>query len=177
MKDNKGFSLIEVIIVIAIFAIVTAGAGISVNMIQKANVSKGMREVDNGLDKLVNECLSKSAPTYMYIYQDEDKDYYIKFSKDKYNNIAAVIADSGTKTFIEKNKTTLYWESKSSGSDAIYSNHFVYITFDKSTGSCVAYRAGGTRINDITAIKASRSGRAASVKIAYETGKHSFVEA
>lgn len=76
--DNSGFSLIELIIVIAIIAIMTAGGISAFGYLNLANASKCVARIDNGLTSLKSRNMSKTSSTYMHLYY-YDNDYYILF--------------------------------------------------------------------------------------------------
>lgn len=66
MKDNKGFSLIEVIIVIIITVILTTGAVYSLSLIKLADVHQCANTIDDALSKLKLDTMSK-ADRYHYL--------------------------------------------------------------------------------------------------------------
>ncbi len=184
MKDNKGFSLVEILVAIAIIGIVTAGSALSINMVSRANVDKGMQLVDSTMDKLKTECLSKAAPTYMYIYQDTtdegDDDYFMKVSKTLHTTVSGVIGDSAEAEQIEISNVDMYYATDvtesgvTAGNHSIRGNTFVAITYNKSDSSVVCFQNGSVRLKHLIRIEADGADKKAVVTIAYETGKHSF---
>lgn len=66
MKDNKGFSLIEVIIVITITAVLTTGAIFNLNLLKLADVHQCANTIDDALSKLKLDTMSK-ADRYHYL--------------------------------------------------------------------------------------------------------------
>lgn len=80
-NDHKGFSLVEMIIVIAIIGIM---AGISIRVIgyiSLANSEKAAKTFVGALGKLQAKAMSKAEKTYLYIYMLDDT-YYICSSKE-----------------------------------------------------------------------------------------------
>ena len=57
MKDNRGFSLVEIIVAIAIIGVLVGGSFVSINLIARTNVEKGIRVVESTMGKLQTECL------------------------------------------------------------------------------------------------------------------------
>ncbi len=76
--ENAGFSLIELIVVIAILAIMSAGGVAAFGYLNLANASKCAAKIDNGLTSLKSRNMSKTSSTYMHLYYYDD-DYYILF--------------------------------------------------------------------------------------------------
>lgn len=68
-KNNKGFSLVEMIVTIAIIAIL---AGVSFSLLghlKHANTEKTVQTVSMVLGKLQARTMSKSTKAYLYIYK------------------------------------------------------------------------------------------------------------
>lgn len=82
MKDNKGFSLIEVIIAIAIIAIMTVGGIAGFGYLNLANASKCASKIDSGLTVLKSKNMANASPAYMHLYY-YDGDYYILYDDTK----------------------------------------------------------------------------------------------
>lgn len=76
---NSGFSLIELIIIIAIIALMSVGGISAFGYLKLANASKCAAEIDNGLTSLKSRNMSKTSSTYMHLYY-YDHDYYILFN-------------------------------------------------------------------------------------------------
>ena len=78
MKTNrkKGFSMIELIVVVAIMGIFTALASIGFDYLKAGNVKSAAKTIDSTLTKLKLDTMSKEAKPYMCIYRDKN-DYYI----------------------------------------------------------------------------------------------------
>ncbi len=181
MRDNRGFSLVEVMVAIAIIGVLVGASTLSINMISRANVEKGMQLVESTMGKLQTECTSKSKPTYMYIYQDtSDKDYYMKLSKTLHTSVASVVSDGAEAEMIESSTVKMYYivsetdNGVAGGPHIIEGNSFVAITYNKSDSSVIGYANGSKKITKLGAVEAYGSKRQARVDIAYETGKVAY---
>lgn len=80
-RKQPGFSLMELIIVIAIMALMASGIGISIGLLRSSDAKKLAGEINSSLTKLRSENMAKSELSYMHIYYYEDN-YYIQMSKD-----------------------------------------------------------------------------------------------
>lgn len=80
-KKQPGFSLMELIIVIAIMAIMASGVALSIGLLRSSDAKKLASEINSSLTTLRSENMAKSDLSYMHIYYYED-DYYIQMSKD-----------------------------------------------------------------------------------------------
>ena len=181
MRDNKGFSLVEIIVAIAIIGVVVGASTLTYSMVSRANVEKGMRSIESTMGKLQTECTSKSKPTYMYVYQDSSSsDYYIKVSKNLYTSVASIISDAAEAEMIEANSVGMYYVTEnaengvSAGSHKIEGNTFIAITYNKSDSSVVGYVNGAKKVSTLMKLEAYGSKKVVTVDIAYETGKVMF---
>lgn len=74
-KDNKGFSLVEMIVVIAIAAILVGASATMIRQISLANTEKAAETIATTLDKERITAMSKAGTRYTYIYQLSDGCY------------------------------------------------------------------------------------------------------
>lgn len=81
-KNQRGFSLIEAIIVIAMLGILAGSAVSVVGNISYANTKKAVEELDNALSSLRVDTMSREGRQYLYIYPVTDDSmnngYYIR---------------------------------------------------------------------------------------------------
>ncbi len=73
---REGFSLVELIIVIAIMAILSGGALLSYNLVRSADTKGTAYDIDSELTTLRSETMAKAGTTYMHLYRYNDE-YYI----------------------------------------------------------------------------------------------------
>lgn len=81
-SKNAGFSLVELIVVVAVIAICAGGVGIGINYLTYANSKKAAIKIDTELTEVRLLDMSKSQKTYIYLAADAGGDIYIRRSED-----------------------------------------------------------------------------------------------
>ncbi len=79
MKNNEGFSLIELIVVVVILALMSTGVMAGLGYLTLANTSKCATKIDSGFTTLKSKNMAKAETTYMHLYNYND-DYYIVYN-------------------------------------------------------------------------------------------------
>lgn len=79
IKNNKGFSLVELIVILAIMAILSVGAASMIYSWKSWNVSDTVQKLDVGLSDAKVDCMSKNTGG-LRIYKDTDDLYYMSVS-------------------------------------------------------------------------------------------------
>ena len=80
-KNQKGMTLVEIIVVIAVAAILMGTSMVMYNQIRYANTKRVVEKVDSALSELRVTTMSREGRQYLYIYQLSDG-YYIKLLED-----------------------------------------------------------------------------------------------
>ena len=75
---NKGFSLVELIVVIAIIAIVSGAATIGINYLALANSKKAIISIDTEISEVRLEDMSQREKSYVYLAADSGAVYMRK---------------------------------------------------------------------------------------------------
>ena len=177
MKNNKGFSLIEVIIAISIMAIVAGIGSLSFSAARKQDVVKAAKVVDSMMTQVRMDNMSKSDAEYMYIYIDPDKDEYCyKLSKTKVHSISSILSLSDAQEEICSDSIVIAAGTESS-TYVIGDNDYLTISFEKSTGAFKCYSsATGSSEATIEVMTFKRNRKTSTITMASETGKHSVTE-
>ena len=76
VKDEKGFSLVELIIVMGIMAIAATMIMASMGYINRGKTEKAASTLDSKLSYIQTETLTKAGTTYLYLYPKSDGIYY-----------------------------------------------------------------------------------------------------
>lgn len=79
MKDNRGFSLIELIVIMAIIIIIGAGMLIGLGLLSGAEAKKCVNKLDSGLKLTKTVCMSKAAGELEFSC-DASGDYYMEIT-------------------------------------------------------------------------------------------------
>lgn len=158
-KNNKGFSTIELIAVIAILAILTAGTLVIFHQIGYANTMKAAKLIDSELSKVRIETMSREEKQYLYLY-NIDGTVYRKASTKANPSEAGLNAASGTA--FSKNISLIY-KLEGAGETGLNNGANLCISFDRSSGNF------DTSYEFIRLVSANHSSTIAFTK---ETGRH-----
>lgn len=156
--NNKGFSLLELLIVIAIIVIVSVATTVSLSVISKGNAKKVNKNIYSTLSYLKTTTMSKSGDWYMELSKSGNE-YVIS----TYRETEVKDADGNTskQTVLEESykcsasrisiayKTNL--KSDENDSIVIDGDHSLRIAFSRSDGSCKEVKCSdGTNLLDDT---------------------------
>lgn len=162
-SNNKGFSLVEMIIVIAVIAILAGASVTFFGHVRYANTQKTVESIDSAIDKLQSNAMSKSNNSYLYIYKLSDG-YYMKTVDTYYDTFATSIFDTnGTK--IADKQTEIYIDSETG--TLVDGTNFV----------CIRYKKSGVFDDKTNASKLVIKGNGTyTIALVKETGKHPVLE-
>lgn len=87
MKRNEGFSLVELIVVIAILAVLSTAAVMGIGMVSGWRMNQCVSLLDSGLKETRVDALSREA-AYLTISCDENGNYYMEGTRHPKEKIA-----------------------------------------------------------------------------------------
>lgn len=158
---NKGFSLIEVIVVIALMAIVT-GATMSIySWIRTQRIEKLTENISDSINDLRTANRTKDGTYSLYIVKASDG---FEASMDV-NDVVCKKTNLGSIGKIEVIDT-------SGNKKSIEGSTKLHLRFDKSTGKLVLMNIGGSGIDVNTEIYISYKDLSRKISISSLTGKH-----
>lgn len=162
MKNNNGFTLIELIVVILIVSLLGMGTITGIGMLSNGNTKKTAQMIINALDLVQMENMTKKSVYLMTITQNGEGVYYLNVLCD-----GAILSSEKLKL---KNGTISY-QTADSEAITVNTSNKLEIVFRKDTG--------GIKLNSsnqiITRISVTGGGNTIDIRLATATGKH-FIE-
>lgn len=80
MRKNKGFTLVELIIVIVIMGILATVAGLSISTVNASSARKAAAQIDSYLSVVRSDCMARAGSPYAVLRVNDDGviigDYY-----------------------------------------------------------------------------------------------------
>ena len=104
--NQKGFSLVELIVVVGIVGILAGGSLTILNRLRVANVEKVVTTIRNNLEKQQMKTMSKENKPYLYLYK-VGNDTYVIVSED-----TAYSSSFGTKGTRLGSGITIYYKNE-----------------------------------------------------------------
>lgn len=167
-KDQRGFSMVELIVVIAIVGILMGASVSLIGHIRAANIQKAVETVSDMLDRQRINTMTKQGTQYLYIYRLDDG-YYMKVVSDKLDAYdEGLLGSGGTKICSDSIAITM---QKGSGSIETMQrkSQVIRIVFKKS-GSLNMDSGNGTTYDHIIF---TGSGTC-TIELFAATGKHAI---
>lgn len=163
--NDKGFSLVELLVIIGMLAIISSGAFMGFNTIYNANVNNSASTINSTLSAVRMNNMSKIQVHYLHIYRVDGFNYYRVADKAKidfdYKLHKLGSADTNVSYIIDK-----------SNSIRITDDNGISIGFER-TGECKLYNKDGTdNSGDITGITFFNATRDKTIRILPTLGKH-----
>lgn len=177
MRNNKGVSLIELIIAIAILAVLAGSTVGAVRYIQYGNTKRCAYKINAKIDEVRFQDMSKVNKPSLYIYQYQG-DYYMKIMGTEVANPAAALDGDGIK--LANSQVRLYYRTSKMVStdadvliqDAVAPGIPVYLKleFTKDTGA-VKPIAPSSYVNEIL-VRDDNGSLRYTITLVQITGKH-----
>ena len=163
MKDNnKGFSIIELLVVMAIIAIVSVIAGVSISASNTAKTERTAASINALISKCRADCLGRTGSVYLTISLDSNGD------------IVCLQSDGttvSTETF-SGTATSVSYTTKLGSADPVevsLSGHPLTLSFNRSTGG-LNPQSGGSYCTSII----FTGGKSFTIVLVPSTGTHSL---
>lgn len=162
---NKGFSLVELIVVVAIMGVMTAVGGYALTAISSANAKECARELEAGLI---------STRTQSYSSDSGDSIATVSFYKGTDGIYMEKSFETGTKKIGGSKVSVSYGVKTEDGSSIVYTDlgsSRITFSFNRSSGAFRSMKVDGTSASMCDAIKVT-SGHKTYIITCYEqTGK------
>ena len=125
-KNNKGFSLTELIVVIAIMGVVMVGGVITMGLLYSASAKEASSKLNSALNKTRTECMSKSSAS-VELYEDKtDSKYYIIYEVSGTTQTPILVGDS---------RVVISYTDSKGDPHTISEDNKLKISFDRETGA------------------------------------------
>ena len=166
MKNNRGVTLVEVIVIVAILGIVSGGIAFSYGLVNSANAEKASQSISGALEKVKLETMSKSKQSYLVLYKssvESYEGYYIASTTD----LSTFVQEPDKHTKIA-NQRMFIEVTLTDGVVLKVETTPVYLSFDRSTGAFIDCLSG----SDVSALETKNP--PASIKV-YGNGKERVI--
>ncbi|SES84337.1 type II secretion system protein [[Clostridium] polysaccharolyticum] len=155
--NEKGFSLIEAIICMAIMAVLSVSAFSLSGHIKYANTKKCVKQLNQKMETAKMTTMSKAGDWSLYLYRHDGELYY-SLTRETFDE------DKGTK--IGGRKIRLFYKEKGGKESELSGSSKLQIQFARSTGAF----AGPTIYESLRI--ATDSSKGYTIKLVEKTGKH-----
>lgn len=142
MKQNKGYSLIEIIVVIAIMMTLIGAGILQMSMVSGYRAKQCAKNIEAQLNKVQITNMSKKL-TEMVIYQDaSDGAYYVKVTENK----GIIASEKSTNKQVGKGSLLITYSMDAHDSDirTLEPGKEILIQFNRATGALVLERKDDT---------------------------------
>lgn len=174
MKQNQGYTLIELIVVIAVIAVLAFGTVMGSGMLGGYRVQKCVDDIDGALNETLVNAMSREACT-LTLSRDAEGRCYLQMTGRQKEKIA------------DKSITISYGKSGFTGKTKLSFTEPLILSYERSSGAFlpiitnirnaesgyyIYLTAGGTDVycTDITVSMGART--SSTIRLTRETGKH-----
>lgn len=127
--DRKGFSLVEMLIVIALLGILVGGIGLSIGLLRSADTKGTAYDIKSGLTDLKSRTTGGKDQPYMYLYSINDT-YYLDIT---YTEPTSYVPTTDAKEIGDSRIQITYGADKKAIEDE--ADGFICFAFQKKDGS------------------------------------------
>jgi prepilin-type N-terminal cleavage/methylation domain-containing protein len=167
-QNNKGMSLVELIVVMAIMAVLASAVGIGIGMISTKQVDQCATQLKSSVQGIRITTMGKYQ-TYLKVYNTANGVCIEEFTQDADGTVT-----SSSKIVGDSTVTVIYKLSDGTVFNLGDSSNPLYIEFDRSSGALKKLPASMGSAQEgkyCVEIEVSKGSKVRTLKIAYLTGK------
>lgn len=151
MKNDHGFTLIELIVVILIMSLFVVGTITGYRLLFHGNAKQASKKIINTLDLVQMENMTKNSVYSMTITQNSEREFFLNIIRDgttisseiiklKNGNITYETADDETVTISGSDKLEIFFRKDTGGVKENSSNQIITRIGVKGSGNTVFIR-------------------------------------
>lgn len=164
MKNNKGYTLVELMVVIAIIGVVSSVTMVGIKMSKSADAAYAANTINSYMASIRMNNMSKVTSQYLHIYKYKDSHYY---SIDNSNKID--FANPNLDNEIGNTDMAIFYQT--SGESVITNNNGITISYNRA-GECKLYNKSGTLYaSDLRSITIAGPSKRTIIKVLPAIGK------
>lgn len=147
MKNNKGFSLIELIIVIAILSILTSVSIVGLGYLYSTNIKSSIKKIDSALQQAQSYTVSKSTGNrdVSMTLQQDGENYYVEVKQTPYGASPVTIS----REEIGKKNLKVKFIDSNGAEYMVNSSNPLVVHFDRSTGGLLNLEGSTYKLSKI----------------------------
>lgn len=167
-KNNKGMSYVELLLVLAIMAILVAVASLTIGLISRTNVNRGAEKLVSAINlaRSTSMARGRSDGALEITYDGDNYYYYI-------GNVSAANKDDLKVEFLSSPATVTYATAAAPANQVPFTR--LIINFDQSSGKIVACFDQSANVIICDNITLSNGDKTATIKVYPATGKCDLV--
>lgn len=163
-RKNAGFTLVELIVVVAILGIIVGGVAIGFSMLNKKNVDKAAKRVDVMMEKVRNWNMSKKDMKNLTIKKDSEGYHLFEGANEDSDGL---LLGSGS------NIEYVYVNSSSPGTEHTSSFTKFDVIFQRS--GAIKYKKESANLDadvEVQGIRITNGSKTVNITLVADTGKH-----
>lgn len=162
IKDKRGFSLVELIIAMAVMAILAGSALGAFGYINTGKTKKASAKLNSRLTYIQTETMAKEGRSYLYLYKKPDGVYYVVSNKDAAGNVGDTgLTDSSDLTALTSDGSKICDSSVTVAASSVSGNTVKLVELNTASASDevdmikIGYRKSTGAFSDSCAYKGS----------------------
>lgn len=168
MRNNKGFTLIELIVVVVIIGVLATVAGLTVATVNATSAKKAAAQINSYISAVRTDCMARAGNPYAVLYVEDGvvKGDYIEYGTD------AAKKTVETTVVTDRRVTVTYDTGSGSGAASLPSSAEtgMELKFARSTGKLV--KPEDSVDSGTLTISITGGGRTYTITVLAATGNH-----